>query len=233
MSHSRSHCLRSAALIRTVTMLLLVTAQFVGLPVSAEDAASDASGMAGIDASAEATDRLRQFQAQTQSLQGQFQQLIIEGNGLSDEESRSGDFWVERPDKIRWHYRQPYEQLIVADGTNVWLFDPDLEQVLVRELKPDSDDVAGLLLGSGDDLAQRFAINALGENRYRLLPLATESVIEQVIIEFQQQLIVSLEVRDKLGVTSRFEFLNLQSNSDIDPERFHFIPPNGVDIVIQ
>lgn len=219
---------------RTAT-LLLVIAQLVILPVSAEDSRTGASGTARATTSGadDATNRLRQFQAQTQSLQGQFQQQIIEGNGLSDEESRSGDFWVERPDKIRWHYRQPYEQLIVADGTNVWLFDPDLEQVLVRELKPDSDDVAGLLLGSGDDLAQRFDVTAMGENRYRLLPLATESVIEQVVIEFKQQLIVSLEVSDKLGVTSRFEFLNLQSNNDIDPEQFHFIPPNGVDIVIQ
>lgn len=219
---------------RTAT-LLLVIAQLVILPVSAEDSRTDTSGTArGTTSGADdATNRLRQFQAQTRSLHGQFQQQIIEGNGLSDEESRSGDFWVERPDKIRWHYRQPYEQLIVADGTNVWLFDPDLEQVLVRELKPDSDDVAGLLLGSGDDLAQRFDVTAMGENRYRLLPLATESVIEQVVIEFKQQLIVSLEVSDKLGVTSRFEFLNLQSNSDIDPQQFHFIPPNGVDIVIQ
>ncbi|MEL0081555.1 MAG: outer membrane lipoprotein chaperone LolA [Gammaproteobacteria bacterium] len=178
-------------------------------------------------------DRLREFQRQTRSLRGVFHQQLIESNGLVDEQSRSGDFWVERPDKIRWHYRQPYEQLIVADGFKVWLYDPDLEQVLVRDLDASGDDVAGLLLGSGEDIARRFTITELDNDRYLLIPLAEASAVEQVVIEFDRQLIVSLEVRDKLGSRSRFLFSGLQANVDITPERFQFTPPEGVDVVIQ
>lgn len=178
-------------------------------------------------------DRLREFQQQTRSLRGQFQQQIIESNGLVDDEPRSGEFWVERPNKIRWHYRQPYEQLIVADGVKVWLFDPDLDQVLVRDLETDSDDVAGLLLGSSEDITQRFTVTSMSANQYLLVPLAAESVIEQVVIEFEQQLMVSLEVRDKLGTTSKFEFFEQQANPDINPKQFRFIAPDGVDVVIQ
>lgn len=179
------------------------------------------------------SDRLRQFQQQTQSLHGQFRQQIIENSGLADEGARSGDFWVERPDKIRWHYRQPYEQLIVADGFKVWLFDPDLDQVLVRDLAPDGDDVAGLLLGSSDDIARRFTVTSINDDQYLLVPIAEESAIEQVVIRFEQQMMVGLQVRDVLGVTSEFEFLNLQANTPIDPEQFQFVPPDGVDVVIQ
>jgi len=206
----------------------------IGLLILASPMAMTTVSAEAVESTADSVgDRLRQFQQQTQSLRGRFQQQIVESNGLVDDESRAGDFWVERPDKIRWHYRQPYEQVIVADGFKVWLFDPDLEQVLVRDLVADSDDVAGLLLGSSEDIAQRFTTTRISDDRYLLVPLAEESVVEQVIVEFQQQLIVSLEVRDKLGTTSKFEFFDLQANSKIDPEQFRFTPPDGVDVVIQ
>ena len=206
------------------TMAVVLLGLVAAVPISAETGQSTAAAV---------SDRLRQFQQLTQSMHGQFRQRIIENSGLADEEPRSGDFWVERPDKIRWHYRQPYEQLIVADGFKVWLYDPDLDQVLVRDLAPDGDDVAGLLLGSSDDIARRFTVTPISEDQYLLVPLTEESAIEQVVIRFEQQLMVSLQVRDVLGVTSEFEFIDLQANTPIDPEQFHFVPPDGVDVVIQ
>lgn len=214
--------LLTTQLMNTVAAVLLGVAPLAPASADTDPAINTAVG-----------DRLWQFQQQTQSLHGQFRQQIIENSGLADEGARSGDFWVERPDKIRWHYRQPYEQLIVADGFKVWLYDPDLDQVLVRDLAPNGDDVAGLLLGSSDDIARRFTVTPINDDQYLLVPLAEESAIEQVVIRFEQQLMVSLQVRDVLGVTSEFEFINLQANTPIDPDQFQFVPPAGVDVVIQ
>ncbi len=214
--------------------VLVLSSHAVTFPALAEPTAKV---VATTSAAQQASDRLAQFQHHTQSLSGHFTQHLLEGNGLVDEAPRSGQFWVERPDKIRWQYEQPYEQLIVADGYKVWLFDPDLEQVLVRDLVPDSDDVAGLLLGSSANISQRFTITAINQDQFLLVPRVSESAppsaIEQVLVEFDQQLIVSLELRDTLGASSRFEFTRLQANPAIDPAQFEFIPPDGVDVVIQ
>ena len=178
-------------------------------------------------------ERLRQFQQQVQRLQGNFTQQVVEGGGLVDEELRGGEFWIERPNKIRWHYRDPYEQLIVADGVNVWMFDPELEQVIVRELIEGGDDVAGLLLGGGEDLNKRFTVTTLGSDQYQLIPINPESPVAQVVLFFNGELMVGLDMTDKLGVVSKFKFIDLQVNPPIDPAQFTFTPPPGIDLVIQ
>ena len=44
----------------------------------------------------------------------------------------SGTVWMQTPDRFRWQYKEPIEQLIVADGKQVWVYDEDLEQVTVK-----------------------------------------------------------------------------------------------------
>ena len=44
----------------------------------------------------------------------------------------SGSFEFQRPGKFRFNYTKPFEQLIVADGKTLWLYDADLNQVTER-----------------------------------------------------------------------------------------------------
>jgi hypothetical protein len=41
-------------------------------------------------------------------------------------------FEFQRPGKFRFNYTKPFEQLIVADGKTLWLYDADLNQVTQR-----------------------------------------------------------------------------------------------------
>lgn len=85
-----------------------------------------------------------------QSLQAQFKQTLTDRNGQTVEEA-SGTLAIRRPDRFRWDYRQPNEQLIVADGARIWLYDADLEQVTVRKLDDTlSATPAMLLSGQGN-----------------------------------------------------------------------------------
>ena len=215
--------------------LVMVLAMSLGSQASRAESIQAAAELDDIQTQAtlSGSERLRQFQQQVQRLHGNFSQQVVEGGGLVDEELRSGEFWIERPNKIRWHYRDPYEQLIVADGVNVWMFDPELEQVIVRELVEGGDDVAGLLLGGGEDLNKRFTVTTLGSDHYQLIPLNPESPVAQVQLYFRDQLMVGLDMTDKLGVISKFNFLDLEVNRLIDPAQFTFTPPPGIDLVIQ
>ena len=46
----------------------------------------------------------------------------------------AGTMQFSRPGKFRWEYDKPYEQLIVGDGGKLWIYDRDLNQVIVRKL---------------------------------------------------------------------------------------------------
>ena len=55
-----------------------------------------------------------------------------DGEAAPRSKTSSGSFEFLRPSRFRFHYLKPFEQLIVADGDHIWIHDPDLEQVNVR-----------------------------------------------------------------------------------------------------
>jgi outer membrane lipoprotein carrier protein len=63
------------------------------------------------------------------TLQADFVQTVLtRGPGDNPRISR-GTFYLSRPDHFRWSYTQPAGQVVVADGSRVWLYDPELSQV--------------------------------------------------------------------------------------------------------
>ncbi|MEG0185780.1 MAG: outer membrane lipoprotein chaperone LolA, partial [Stenotrophomonas sp.] len=79
-----------------------------------------------------ARDDLKTFTTGLKGLDGQFSQQVFDSRGKV-KESTSGRVALSAPRLFRWEYVRPHEQLIVADGKKVWMFEPDLEQATVRE----------------------------------------------------------------------------------------------------
>src|SRR5204862_4127704 len=82
-------------------------------------------------AHADSVDTLREFVRDVKSGRAAFTQTVTSPDGAKKKTS-SGSFEFIRPDRFRFTYSKPFEQLIVGDGHKVWLFDPDLNQVSVR-----------------------------------------------------------------------------------------------------
>ena len=86
---------------------------------------------------------------------GDFEQSLMDPDGRLLE-TTSGTLEIQRPGRFRWVYREPYEQWLIADGTNIWSYDVDLEQVTV---KPQGDALANtpaLLLGGSEQAMDQF-----------------------------------------------------------------------------
>ena len=81
------------------------------------------------------TEALRNFVAGLKTLQADFEQQVVDEYGRP-QQSSSGHMWIMRPGRFRWDYEEPYTQQIVADGTRLWSYDEDLEQVLGELLEP-------------------------------------------------------------------------------------------------
>src|SRR4051812_41859002 len=78
-------------------------------------------------------DQLHAFLTGTQGAQGAFKQVVVNKDGRTTQ-TTSGTFAFQRPGKFRWTYEKPFDQLIVGDGEKVWVYDRDLNQVIVRKL---------------------------------------------------------------------------------------------------
>src|SRR5438128_8183915 len=79
------------------------------------------------------TEALKSFLTQTTTAKGRFAQMVLDKN-LKMLQQSTGTMQFSRPGKFRWEYDKPYEQVIVGDGTRLWVYDKDLNQVTERKL---------------------------------------------------------------------------------------------------
>ena len=81
------------------------------------------------------------FLKSTQSGKAEFSQVVTSPaktearaeKSVAKVKTSSGTFEFSRPNKFKFLYKKPFEQTIVADGTTLWLFDVDLNQVTARK----------------------------------------------------------------------------------------------------
>ena len=85
------------------------------------------------------------FLQSLQSLQAQFKQTLSDRSGAIIEEA-SGELAIRRPDRFRWDYRQPNQQVIVADGARIWLYEstPSPTSASIRLNVSDSRPISSL-----------------------------------------------------------------------------------------
>jgi len=190
--------------------------------------------VASLAARADSLEQLRQFVAQTGSARGDFSQTT-EAAGKQASQTSRGSFEFSRPGRFRWVYAEPYQQTIVSDGSSLYVYDPELNQVTVKKLKgaiPASP--ASILFGS-NDLERDFQVTSDGEQDgvdwIAAKPRSQDSSFERIRIGFQGALPVRMELVDSFGHVTQLRFSGLQRNPRIDPSRFRFEPPKGADVL--
>lgn len=180
------------------------------------------------------SDRLQHFFDHLTGLKADFAQTVIDAQSVIIQNA-TGTLQLLRPGRFRWDYHTPYEQLIVADGTRVSIYDPDLEQVTVKLLDKTIGNMPALLLSNEQPLEDSFNITELGvKNKLEWLeldPKSHDTSFEKIRLAFNEQTLQTMELVDSFGQTTQLVFTNVQRNPEIDPQVFHFTPPPGVDVI--
>ena len=187
-------------------------------------------------ADAASVDQLRSFLTQTTSARGEFVQRVSSRTG-SPQRVSSGSFVFQRPGKFRWSYDKPYEQLIVADGARLVLYDRDLNQVTVRKLGaalPSSP--ASILFGS-NDFDREFEVSDAeprdGLEWVLAKPRAKDSTFERIEIGFKDGLPRAMLLADNFGQVTQLTFGKVERNPKLDAAAFTFTPPQGADVLTE
>ncbi|MFT0533342.1 outer membrane lipoprotein chaperone LolA [Castellaniella hirudinis] len=178
--------------------------------------------------------QLQAFVDQVKSATGRFTQEQATPDGQGSR-VQSGEFAFQRPGKFRWQVLQPYAQLIVSDGRQVYQYDPDLEQVTQRRAgQAIGASPAALLFGEGT-LADTFNLQAQpdrdGLQWLRAIPKTPDAGFTHVDIGFADGLPRRLELLDAFGQASRIQFSQIQANPGIPAAQFQFQVPEGADLV--
>jgi len=183
---------------------------------------------------ADSLQQLRQFVAQTSSARGVFSQTTEGAAGHAPQTSR-GSFEFARPGRFRWVYTEPYQQTIVSDGSKLYVYDPELNQVTIKKLKgaiPASP--ASILFGS-NDLERDFQVASDGERDgidwIVAKPRSQDSSFERIRIGFRGALPVQMELLDSFGHVTQLRLSDVQRNPALDASQFRFEPPKGADVL--
>ena len=211
------------------------------LPVQAAAAAAGTPG----DLAA-GRERVERFLGGLQGLEARFSQTLMDRTGQIVDES-GGRLSIRRPNRFRWDYLEPHSQLIVADGTRIWLYDADLEQVTVRALDDTLSATPAMLLGGEGNLEDNFTVTQVSHEAVadsaqrghsgallqwvRMEPKRGDTDFKWVRLGFQGETLRFMELADKLGQTTRLEFSELERNPPQDPSRFTFTIPPGADVI--
>jgi len=178
--------------------------------------------------------RVESFLQGLEGLQAQFRQVLTDRGGQAIDEA-SGTLSIRRPDRFRWDYREPYEQLIVADGSRIWLYDSDLEQVTVRKLDDTLSATPAMLLSGRGNLEDNFTVTQVsGEGAVewvRMEPKRDDTDFKWVRLGFEGPMLRFMQLADKLGQTTNLEFSKVERNPPLDPSRFTFTVPPGADVI--
>lgn len=198
------------------------------------DSGPGREAVAGAGAQASAIEQLKAFVAGTKAASGRFEQLA--DNAAPGDVSR-GHFVFARPGRFRWEVVEPYPQVLVADGKDVYFHDPDLNQVTVRSMAGALGATpAAILFGTGD-LDENFELSALpaqdGTQWLQATPRESEAGFEQIRLGFAGGLPVAMEVLDAFNRTTRFTFEEFKRNPAVAAATFQFEIPEGADVVRQ
>ena len=199
---------------------------------------------------------LENFLKSTQSGKAEFSQVVTspaktEVKSDATEKSTakvktsSGTFEFSRPNRFKFVYKKPFEQTIVADGTTLWLFDVDLNQVTARKQAQALGSSPAALIATAANLKAleaefklQDAPDANGLQWVIATPKAKDGQIQSIKVGLKgtAETGISLsvmEILDSFGQRSVITFANVERNLSFGADNFNFKPPAGADVIRQ
>jgi len=181
-----------------------------------------------------ARDQIQHFVVDVKAATGRFSQYTVGAQGET-RPVQSGTFSFQRPGRFKWAILTPYEQLVVSDGAAVFQYDPDLNQVTVRQVdQAIGASPAAILFGEGK-LEDSFKVSEQpdqdGLQWLRAVPGSADTGLSQIEIGLKGNQPVRIILLDAFGQKTYVELSEVKPAFSLPTEEFHFVPPTDADVV--
>jgi outer membrane lipoprotein carrier protein len=164
-------------------------------------------------------------------------QTIYDNRGKAIE-TAYGEMALARPGQFRWEIKKPIPQLIIVNQNRVIVYDPDLEQAVMRPLEKKQGEGGALLLSeSSAGIEKKYRITPIkadqaGWQWFSLAPYQeSNSMMVSIEIGFLHDELQAMRLKDHLGHTTLIQFKNVKLNTDLPSSLFTFKVPRGVDVI--
>ena len=177
---------------------------------------------------------LERFSAGLEHLDARFEQTITGPDGRVQEQAQ-GEVWLRRPDQLRWEYHGDFPEVIVADGTRVWVHDIGLEQVTVRPQQSFGQGSPFMLLTGLDGIDDHYRVVEAGDydglQLLMLQPHDSNADFDRILLGIDETGLRSMTLEDAFGLRTEIRFTDVVRNEAVADDLFRFEPPAGVDVI--
>ena len=188
---------------------------------------------------------------ETTSIRSEFEQRNFI-KSLGAKTSSRGFLYIKKPGKIKILYTKPQKQIFVSNKNSIWIYTPKFKQVLLREISKGKQNLNPIIfLSEKIDLSSEFQISLENTEKntekfwkkrklltLKLIPKESNEKFLKIGVKFLKLKVDSLhhrihlfEYRDSMNNNSKFEFLNLVENEDIEDDVFEFTIPENIDVI--
>lgn len=187
-------------------------------------------------------DQIQSVYENTTSFDAKFTQLA-EVKSLGRKQKAEGMAYIKKPGKMRWNYLSPEKQFIISNGSKIWFYFPEDNQLMEEEVKDFFQSKSPLLFLTGKaKLRELFTIQfhrqpkkdtLYTDHLLEMTPRKQEATYRKIILKVRKKdyQIVGVTVEDLLGNTTQIQFQDVNINSEIDNSLFEFDPPKGVELL--
>jgi outer membrane lipoprotein carrier protein len=179
--------------------------------------------------------KVQAFYQQTKDLKGSFKQVFTD-TLYNRQRTSYGYLYVKKPGMMRWNYVKPEKKSFIADGKELWVYEPEDKQAFRNPLSTQNLSTGlTFLLGKGD-LPQEFEANYTAEKLgspddlvIKLTPRKATAQYSYIIVVVKpgdfsvaESIVISKSTKNHLI------FGKLEINTKIPSSKFVFKP--GADI---
>lgn len=177
---------------------------------------------------------LLEFSETLKSFRASFTQTVYDSDSVVLQES-TGVVVLARPGRFKWTYDAPINQIIVADGLTLWVYDEEIKQVTKQPQSTTLGSAPIGLLSGQRDIESEFVITELGKKDdlewFQLQPLVSDTDFNDIFLALKNDGLHAMELRDNFDQATQIVFSDFEKNISVDSEQFNFVVPEGVDVV--
>lgn len=160
---------------------------------------------------------------------------------LNKVQRAQGEVWFKKPGKMRWNYSRPTKDEIVSDGTTIWFYNEEEQQVIESPLSEviDTPTTTTLISGLGN-LKNLFDANfskdnPANENNTYFIDLVPKENTEEynsvtIAVDKHSMLVNTIYLYDPFGNLTTVKLNDMQINKGTPDSLFIFKAPKGAEI---
>jgi outer membrane lipoprotein carrier protein len=174
-------------------------------------------------------------------LKAEFTQ-VARNRSLGQDVKAEGTVYLKKGGKMRWEYKSPSPQQIVSDGTHLWVYTPELNQVNKGDAPKALAGPAGSFLQGLGKVREEFTVRFLnpanktdgaGRPVLDLTPKKPTPLLTRLVLTLDPKdyVVRQAVLYDQLQNTVTMSFNRVVINTGLSDTLFAFTPPKGAAVV--